>query len=81
MELHACPVRLFTPEIEAWLGLFALTHELRSAGPGVVRYERVALPVAGGVADQPARTLEALNVIRHAWNGYIAERLEPAGVA
>ena len=30
---------------------------------GAMHFERVALPAAGGVSDQPARTMEALDVL------------------
>ena len=69
MELNACPVRLFTPAVEAWLSLFTLTHELRP-GTGWVR---TSLPAAGGVGNQPSTTLEALNWIRRVWNGVLQE--------
>lgn len=71
MELHACPVRLFTPELEAWLSLFPLTHEVR---PGV-GWVRTALPASGGVGSQPAKTIEALEWIRRVWNVVLRERV------
>ena len=80
MELHACPVRLLTPEVKAWLSLFDLTHELRT-GQGGAYFQRVAFPASGGVDEQPARTLEALNVIRRVRNRMLVERAQPAGAA
>ncbi len=44
--------------------MFGHTHELRADGlTGSLRFERVALPVAGGVADQPDKTMQALAVL------------------
>lgn len=70
---YACPVRLFTPDVEAWLSLFAVTHALR-VGLAGARWERIALPVEGGIADQPAKDLQALAWIADVWNGWLGEQ-------
>jgi hypothetical protein len=80
MELRACPVRLLTPDVKAWLSLFDLTHEVRR-GEGRAYFTRVAFPASGGVDDQPARTIEALNVIRVVRNALLVERAQPVGAA
>lgn len=41
---------------------------------GVVRFERVALPRAGGLYDQPARDMEALEVLEATANAVVAEQ-------
>ena len=44
--------------------MFGHTHELRADGlTGSLRFERVALPVAGGITEQPAKTMQALAVL------------------
>jgi len=73
MELHACPVRLFTPDVEGLLSLFAVTHELR-VGFGGARWERITLPTAGGIDAQPARDLEALGLIAQVRNAWLSHR-------
>lgn len=73
VTLRACPVRLFTPEIRAWVDLFYLTHELERGA-----WRRVGLPAAGGADDQDPRTLEALDTIAEAWNALIVEAKQRA---
>ena len=73
MELHVCPVRLVTPDVEGLFALFAATHEIR-VGLGGPRWERVALPTAGGIDRQPARDLAAIGVIAAVRNAWIASR-------
>jgi hypothetical protein len=43
---------------------------------GYVHFERVALPVAGGVYDQPARDMEALEVLEGVANTVAYEQAE-----
>jgi len=62
--LNECPVRYLTAENRAWIDIFHQTHQVRVDGlSGYVRFERTALPVAGGLYDQPARDMEALSVL------------------
>lgn len=77
MELFVCPVRLFTPELEGWLSLFRLTHVVR-VGQGRAHWERTAWPSAGGLGDQLARTVEALDWIRRVWDVVLAEQIAAA---
>jgi len=70
---HTCPVRVFTPDIEADLELFRMTHAVRT-GAGGPYWERIALPAAGGVDDQSPRTLAVLSWIARIANGVLAER-------
>lgn len=73
---YACPVLLFTPDVEAWLQLFTVTHALR-VGLGGARWERIALPVSGGIDEQPAKDLHALSWIADVWNAWLAEQRSP----
>ena len=68
VTLRTCPVRLFTPDVRAWVDLFYLTHALEAGF-----WRRVAWPATGGVDDQDPRTLEALDTIAEAWNGLLLE--------
>jgi len=53
-----------TRETRQWIELFRQTHRLEvDAFSGGARFERVALPTSGGVGDQPAKTMEALDVL------------------
>lgn len=74
---YACPVLAFTPQIEADLELFRLTHELR-AGAGWLRWEMVRLPASGGVEDQPSRTMAVLGWIAAVSNRALAEVIQVA---
>jgi hypothetical protein len=75
MELHTCPVRLVTPDVEGLFGLFAATHELR-VGLAGARWERTALPTHGGIDAQPARDLQALGLIATVRNAWLASRAQ-----
>ena len=75
---HTCPVRLFTPAVEADLALFRLTHAVRVGANGVPAWERVALPAAGGVDDQSPRILDTLAWIARVANGVLLERAQRA---
>ena len=56
-----CPVRLVREDgVQAALELYDRCHRPRADGAGD---DRVAWPVAGGVTDQPARTLDDFDVI------------------
>lgn len=61
--LHSCPVLSLTKENRLWLRLFRRTHQLRVVGFGGLQIEMVAFPSAGGVWDQDAKTIEALDII------------------
>lgn len=63
MAVKVCPVRSFTPEIEATLRLFFWSHELRQTG-----WTRVCLPADGGLDDQTAWTMGALGVLQTVHN-------------
>lgn len=43
---------------------------------GYARYERVALPSAGGLYDQPARDMEALDVLEATANAVLWEQAQ-----
>lgn len=75
---YTCPVRVFTPAIEADLALFRLTHTVRHGASGVPYWERVALPAAGGVDDQSPQILDTLAWIARVANGVLLERAHRA---
>jgi hypothetical protein len=56
-----CPVLAFTPAVESALRWFDATHE---PVPAEGRWRRVALPGAGGIGDQDARLMDALDLLR-----------------
>lgn len=62
-------MRLFTPSLDATLTWFDLTYDL-VVQPGVARWVRQALPVAGGLGDQPARLMAEL-----AWIARVRNRM------
>jgi len=72
VELHECPVLLFTPDVQEALSWFQLTHDLQG-GYGWAMWQRTSLPVAGGVEDQPAKLMEALALIARHENGLIEQ--------
>lgn len=73
MELFACPVRLFTPDVTTWLSLFDATHQVTPTG-----WVASTLGAPGGVLDQPARDAEALDWIRRIKNRLLVEQLKAA---
>lgn len=54
MMAYRCPVLWFTPQVEAWLERFDLTHRVEVLPSGRLRWARHAWPTSGGVDDQPA---------------------------
>ena len=75
MQLTACPVRLFTPEVSALFDLFYLTYAVDARG----RWQRIALLEPGGILDQPGRDLAALAWLANVWNSLIGERRPRGG--
>lgn len=70
VELHICPVLLFTPALETTLTWFDLTYALQ-VQPGSARWVRTALPEAGGLSEQPARLMAELAWIAQVRNEQI----------
>lgn len=64
---------VFTPEVKQYLEWFVLTHQLRG-GYGWLAWQRVALPIAGGMDEQPAKLMEALAFIAREENAQILLR-------
>lgn len=60
---------------QVWLDLYRSCYAIRAAG-FTVRYERVALPCAGGAAEQPAKEMVALEVIDRVMNELLVEHLK-----
>ena len=58
------------------LDLFRACYTARAVGLGGLRFERTALPVDGGAAGQPAKTLDLLDHLAHVANDLLAERLK-----
>ena len=62
VELHVCPVRFFTPDVEQVLEWFEATHRVELIGQ-VPQWQRVTLPYTGGLNEQPAKLIEALTFV------------------
>lgn len=58
MTMFRCPVLLFTPQVLAWIAQFGQTHRVDVLPSGALRWVRQALPVLGGVNDQPALEMQ-----------------------
>ena len=65
----------FTPEVKAYIEWFDLTHRLVNED-GWVHSIRIALPAAGGVGDQDARLMEALELLKHVHDELTQEDME-----
>lgn len=66
-----CPVLLFTTEVKQALDWFDECYELEG-GFGYVRWHRVALPLTGGINEQPAKLLEQMAYIADVRNTDLA---------
>jgi hypothetical protein len=73
VSLTVCPVLIVTPEARSWMELFERTHEVAAQGFGPALWRRMALPDAGGVEDQDAVTLAAMDFIRNVSNGLLLQ--------
>lgn len=65
--LKTCPVRYLTADAEAAVGLFRRCYD-RHGESGIGTWRRVSLPNAGGVADQDAWTMAAIEFVRDVMN-------------
>lgn len=65
-----------TVEAETLVELFFTCYGLEAVGFGGLAYRRRSLPVAGGAADQPAKTMAAFAVIEAAANQDLQDRHE-----
>lgn len=65
----------FTPAVDNVLAWFELTYA-PEVGFGSMQWKRNGLPYAGGVADQPAKLMEALAYVALLRNSVIAEELD-----
>lgn len=68
-----CPVLAFTPATESALRWFDSTYELTEIRGRVV-FRRTELPGPGGVGDQDARLMDALEVLRRVHDDLMAPR-------
>lgn len=75
MTLYTCPVLAFTPAVDDVLGWFDLTYEIE-VGFGWMQWRLASLPYTGGVADQPAKLMQALAFVARLRNMRIAEDLK-----
>jgi hypothetical protein len=74
-------VLVFTPDVKEALEWFQLTFSLHG-GPGWLEWQRIGLPHAGGVNDQPAKVMEALTLIAREENALVQRaRRRAAGTA
>lgn len=68
-------MRLLTPEVEEIFRWFAECYEVTVDGmSGRVWWRRAALPAAGGVGDQDARVMAALEYVAQLRNTLLMER-------
>jgi hypothetical protein len=66
-------VLLFTPDIQELLEWFYAIHELRPHMGGL-RWERIGLPMPGGIGEQDARLLDSLDFLRQLFNSILLMR-------
>ena len=71
---------LLTPTVRALLQWFDLLYALDVSGP-VPQYRRIALPMAGGVAEQPAKLLELVTWVATVRNGRLVRQVRAARAA
>jgi hypothetical protein len=76
LELTTCPVRALTPDAQAAMDRFALTHDV-VLGVGVARYTLQRLPGPGALQDQDARTMAELEYLRHLQNDLLTPKPRP----
>lgn len=67
---------LFTPDVVDALRWFERTHHLLG-GFGWARMQRTALPAPGAVGDQPAKLMEAIEVIAREHNRLLRGASKP----
>ena len=67
-------MRSFTAETREILHWFPLTHEVEAVGLGGAVWRLVRLPRAGGLGDQDARLMRALEHARGVANHLLARR-------
>lgn len=65
----------FTPDVEAALQWFEMTHEL-VVEQGRAQWMRTALPHAGGVGDQDTRLLATIEYLRAVHNQLAGEEMD-----
>lgn len=63
----------FTPDVRVWRAWFERTHSLEVAGL-VTIWRLVRLPREGGIGDQDAKLMSALDVWRDVSNVVLAEQ-------
>jgi len=64
--------------VREWMQWFTRTHEVESIGMGGAVWRLRRLPRAGGVDQQDAKLMAALDVCRHVANELLAMRLAPS---
>jgi hypothetical protein len=72
--VYECPVRSFTTFVDEVLEWFDATYELAPVGGLAVMWQRAALPVAGGLGEQPAKLIEALGFVANHRNALLVRR-------
>jgi hypothetical protein len=61
-------VLLFTPDVTEAIEWFTLTHQFTSSAG----WQRVDRPIAGGLADQPAKLMEAIALVAREQNALVS---------
>lgn len=72
--MTTCPVRELTPEVVDVLRWFNRTHDVEVLGMGSAFYRLVRYPRAGGLEDQDAWLLDALDFCRAEKNALLGEQ-------
>ena len=73
--LYTCPVLAYTPFVEEVFAWFELTYTV-DVGLGWARWRRSTLPYDGGMADQPAKLIAALEFVAQQRNAAMAKALK-----
>lgn len=72
--LTTCPVLAFTAETRDVIGWFGRTHDVEPVGMGGSVWRMKRLPEDGGLADQDAWLMQALDHCRAVHNHLLARR-------
>lgn len=65
-------------DLDAVIGVFYRSHERRTNDYGLATWHRICLPEAGGLADQDAWTMQAMDFVRDVHNRLEQDRFTEA---
>lgn len=66
----------FTPDVESALRWFDATYERETLEPGA-RWRRMDLPAPGGMGEQDAGLMDALDLLRRVHNDLVRPKTKP----